>query len=88
MVSVMYKYQMSRGCEVEAFSMPKGTVVRHVDMQRGVLCLWAEVPPDSGPPSEERRFTVVRTGRPAEGVYVGTVMEGAYVWHVFEVERP
>ncbi len=66
--------------------MPAGAVVLHVGIQHRILTLWALVDPDAAP--SIRRFAVVGTGRPApedhEGRHVGTVIEGLFVWHVFE----
>lgn len=65
--------------------MPHGAIIRHVDVQHDVPTLWAECK-DSGYESR-RRFVVYGTGQPAadKANYVGTVLMGAFVWHVFEV---
>jgi hypothetical protein len=74
-----------------AVTMPKGSEVVSVQMQRGTPVMWALVNDDPGP-IEERRFAVHGTGHPVPADrtrHVGTFQEqgGAVVWHLFEVTR-
>lgn len=78
-------------------TMPRDAKILTVQMQHGVITLWALVDPASV--TEERRFRIVGTGQPLEGnlwdlVYRGTVQDSRaalgegwheFVWHVFEV---
>ena len=51
----------------------------------GTLSLWAEVDPASGP-EERRTVLVIGTGNSAGDVgrYIGSALDGAFVWHVYE----
>lgn len=58
----------------------------HIEMQDGVPCAWAIVDTDL----EEKHYTVLcsGTGWPlldpqTKDTYVGTLMDGPYVWHFF-----
>jgi hypothetical protein len=59
--------------------------VLHVGMQRGSLCMWCLV--DLKSPIRETSIYVVGTGHSCNEVvgkaHYGTVLDGAYVWHVF-----
>ncbi len=61
-------------------------------MQNGKLCIWAEI--DDTAPEREWIVTFVGTGWeldatiPDYAQYCGTVMDGAFVWHVFAFEAP
>lgn len=76
--------------DVVSIRMPVGAVVLTVQLRWTQVCLWAMVDTDA-PTMETRRFRVFGTDHPVEGVeadgYIGTVqqMDGAMVWHVFEV---
>lgn len=63
--------------------------ILHVGHQDGVVCVWAEVNPDS-PRAEwfNKSFVVIGTGWevPPEHVHRGTVQIGDMVWHVYEKE--
>lgn len=69
-------------------ALPNGAVIRHVGKQGGPpghLTLWAEVNPDK--PTVERTLFVRGTGHPLpDGAisFLGTVMDGPFVWHVYE----
>jgi hypothetical protein len=72
--------------------IPRGHEILHVGQQRsGVICIWAIV--DTKNKKDKRRFWVVGTGNPLDGVenerYLGTVHEAlldrdnTLVWHLF-----
>lgn len=70
--------------------MPCGAEILTVAIQNGLFCLWARV--DVGDPEAmveiSRDFRVFGTGqvwREEVYEYVGTVFDGGFVWHVFEV---
>lgn len=67
-------------------SMPKGTTILCVQMQTTVPTIWALVDTEQME-TERRRFRIYGTGReiPSEsGIYIGTVQNGPFVWHIFE----
>jgi hypothetical protein len=72
--------------------MPKGAEIVAFDDIRGRPFFWAIV--DSERNYEERFFVVVGTGHPApfenKGRYLGTCqqLDGALVWHLFELSAP
>lgn len=63
--------------------MPGGAELLHVGLQDGIK-IWALVDPHQ--PLEKRRFRVAGTGHPIDVDVdpVGTVMDGRFVWHIFE----
>ena len=66
--------------------MPVGANVISVDNQHGQICMWALVNDEAE--KETRTFEVVGTGhymRDIDRDFVGTVQQGPFVWHVFEV---
>lgn len=68
--------------------VPEGARPLHVGGQAGAICLWMEVDPARA--SVPREFLVRGTGNPftgMEGTYLGTVIIGHAVWHVFEPAR-
>ena len=58
----------------------------HVAMQDGVPTLWAEVSPGSDT-TRDFNFQWFGTGHdiPGSAMYVGTVQDGAFVFHLYEV---
>lgn len=85
----IYKYEFKVDDEVMV-RMPLGAKVLSVGIQQPRrICLWAIV--DSfdvhqGAMPVDRRFKVRGTGQPLGevGRFVGTVIDGLFVWHVFE----
>lgn len=72
--------------------LPEGAKVLSVQEQHGSQCMWCLV--REGAPPEPRLFRLAGTGHPIQEVsseeclyYIGTwqSMEGALVWHLFEV---
>jgi hypothetical protein len=66
--------------------MPLGAVVMHVARMRGHIRIWAVVDEDEKTMVE--RFFCVNTGSdPVENSakHIGTVVNNAEVWHVFEM---
>lgn len=67
--------------------MQRGARVLSVDVQHGKAQVWALVDPEA--PTELRKFRVVETGHPLEEEiasmrFIGTVLLGFLVWHIFE----
>lgn len=83
----MFKYCFAGRAAV--IEMRVGAMIRAVGVQHpGETCLWAEVPYDvGGEKLESRHLIVVPTGGdlPDPGTYLGTVFDGPFVWHVYEV---
>ena len=55
-----------------------------VGMHSGICCVWAEVEPEA--PEINVTFFSVGTGHgvvPGRNTYLGTVIDGDYVWHVY-----
>jgi hypothetical protein len=84
-MSRMLKYRISANQDQTTISIRAGADIRAVGVQLPrEVCLWAEVPDDT--PVQARTFTIIGTGDdvPA-GAYVGTVFDGPFVWHIYEV---
>lgn len=66
--------------------MPDGARLLSVQNQHGFIALWALV--DDDVEDNERRLFIRGTGHPIDAavnaVFVGTVIVGAYVWHIFD----
>lgn len=83
-MKTIYKYPIA-DYSGQAFQMPKGSQIRHFDMQEGVATFWAEV--ESSNQFEQRRFLVHGTGHEiqANEVYRGSCQDSPWVWHLYEV---
>ncbi len=69
-----------------AYSLPIGAIIRHVGIDRtDNIAFWAEGDVDAAP-GPQRTFEVYGTGHdvPDAAVYVGTALQGQFVWHVYE----
>jgi hypothetical protein len=84
MMKTIWKYPLAVESQV-ILTMPIDARILTVQMQNGVPTLWAEVDPDSK--SKESRYVeVIGTGFDFEpGTYIGTVQDGLFVWHFYEV---
>lgn len=82
---VIWKYKLDI-TDSQSIDMPVGAMVLSVHRQGPDLCIWALVEPSE--PMHPRVFEVHGTGNPMDAsgkrLYVGTVVVGALVWHVFE----
>lgn len=70
--------------------MPKFSAVVSVGLDpQGVFCIWAEVDPDAIYGYDEREFVIAGTGHfvPEGGAHIGQVVQGPFVWHLYEVFR-
>ncbi|MBL4904338.1 MAG: hypothetical protein JKY62_17070 [Desulfocapsa sp.] len=85
-MKIIYKYKL--GQHPAVIEMPVGAKVLHVDAQHGHLMLWAEVDEDPHAPTEERTFLIIGTGfsfpEELKKEFIGTVLQGYLVWHIFE----
>lgn len=78
----IWKFWMPSPGSRIAHDVPQDFNPRHVAIQAGSIYLWADVDPDA--PLTPRMFSTVGTGQPfpADSVYLGTVMDEGWVWHV------
>lgn len=91
-MKTIYKYPLNggvsntRGAVVSAVTMPQGAEFLRVDIQNGVVCLWAFV--DTEAPKDELLFSLWGTGQDMRGVdpkhHIDTFLAGEYVFHLFE----
>ena len=85
-MTTIHKYDLPIADEVFV-DMPEGASVLCVQMQDGLPRLWAVV--ETTLPMKPRHFRVFGTGNPITkflmGRYIGTVQDGLWVWHVYEV---
>ena len=95
---VVWKFTLAVQDGLQLVCIPQGALIRWVAMQGRTLCLWVECDPDRKAPHEDRFFVVHGTGQPfvpgdqykGDGshtvteAYVGTVLDGSFVWHVYE----
>ena len=85
----IFKYQISYSAPTE-IQLPMDSKVISADLDpHGDLCIWALVDPENT--MIPRVFMVVGTGWSMEDEidnweFIGTVRQGPYMWHVFEVE--
>lgn len=81
----IWKFVVTDALGVAGVIMPQVAKLLHVAMQNGKLCVWALVWPQL--PKVTRRLVIYGTGdaiERGERAYVGTVMDGQFVWHVFD----
>ena len=88
MSNVIWKFSLGPTID-HTLSMPRGAEVLHADVQDGEFYLWALV--DPAEELEDRHFIIAPTGGPGDdriskANHISTIMDGRYVWHVFEVK--
>jgi hypothetical protein len=85
-MNVVYKWALKLGHN-KVF-IPEGAIVLDAQMQHGSPTIWALV--NTEVPSRDRFFIAVGTGHPVPDntkTYIGTMQDGSFVWHVFEVQQ-
>jgi hypothetical protein len=87
---VVHKYPLQIGA-ITSFEVPSRNYITAVGMSGGVPCIWMEVDLDT--PGEIQSFEVLGTGWPIPNgdpmpVHVGTLFQGQFVWHVYQVPNP
>ena len=83
---VIYTYPLGDFPRPCTQAMPEDAQVVHVGQQHGVVTVWALVDPDA--PKHEVTLSVVATGEPFDGYYLGTAqMPNGLVWHVVHGQR-
>ena len=90
MRTTIYKYPLTNnGGDLQKLELPSGAKILHFGLQDNKLYIWAKVVLDFT--KELRFFRVVGTGCELginSGEYIGTIFQGPYVWHLFEVQNP
>lgn len=85
MSRTIWKFPLSNA-GVNSIPLPERASVRLVDLDpmTGIPTIWVEL--DDSDPKRVRRFLVHGTGHRIEPdeVHVGSVIQGSFVWHVFE----
>jgi hypothetical protein len=82
-MKTIWKFQL-RLTDLQIVSMPKGAEILTVQVQHGIITMWAKVNTDA----ELVRvpIQIVGTGNPYQSVgkYIGTVQLDGFVWHLFQ----
>jgi hypothetical protein len=85
---VVWKYPIALVADEQVIGVPVRSRCVHVAIQHGVITMWRLVE-DPNTEMTDRRFVIRGTGHPVEeqAMHLGTVLDGAFVWHLFEVFR-
>lgn len=82
----VYKYNVGI-VSLQQIYMFQGAEILSVQFQDGILCMWAMVDPDM--PKVSREIAVIGTGHLFDNhkfkVYLGSVQDSTYVWHIFDL---
>lgn len=84
----IWKWSLDR-VDVQTVNIPRGAMILSVQMQQGAPQIWALCDPTE--PKVPRAFRIIGTGHEIPGypgAYVATVIDGQFVWHVFECAPP
>ena len=88
-MSRIWKFSLTPDVAEQTIEVPAGASFLSVQMQAGRPCLWFVVSPE-----RERvpvSIEIVGTGWPMDllgKAYLGTVQDGAFVWHIFTSGHP
>jgi hypothetical protein len=83
----IYKYELKR-TDFQDLYLPEGFKILSCENQNGTICVWALVIPWSTTKTKVT-FTIVGTGNPIDVnfpeslVFINSVFDGPFVWHVF-----
>lgn len=79
----IWKFKLSSSQQPQTLKIPSGGVILHSSRQEPDICLWVEV--NENNEFINRDFLVIGTGWevPQNSVYIGTVFDGSYVWHIY-----
>ena len=89
-MQTIWKYELGQLDSVKdsqlkiVISIRRGAKPLYIGKQNGITCVWAEVDPEA--PEINATFFSVGTGHgavPGRNTYLGTVIDGEYVWHVY-----
>ena len=80
----VWKYSLKGVIDI---AMPQGSTLLFFAVKDETALLWCEVQPAND--FVVRSFQIVGTGQsvPPEAEYIGTCLDKAYVWHLYELHR-
>lgn len=84
--SVIHKFVLEFNSR-QSVSMPVGSIILSIQVQKGVICLWAMVDKEETE-KEDRYFRIYGTGEEvtqSEGRFLATVQLDHFVFHIFEI---
>lgn len=83
-MKTVWKYPIARQMST-SIDMPAGASPLRVGIQSGFICIWVCVIPELE--KERRNFQVSGTGDPVplSAKYIGSVTDGPFEWHVWEI---
>lgn len=88
---IIWKFPLKHQPEPQTIKMPFDARLLHIGSQNDVICIWTSVPLNPKMALVSRTFQVVATGQEYDSddglIYLGTVLQGQYVWHIFENEE-
>jgi hypothetical protein len=87
MSQVIWKYPLNIS-DSQTIMMPRGAIIITAQLQHGTPTLWAIVDPEKE--KEPRKILIFGTGHEHQeinGVYINTVQQEQYVWHIFEARK-
>ena len=82
----IYKYPLELN-DAQMVLLPPNYKILHVGEQNRQLTMWAAVEPS--PEIVEVMIEIIGTGNdynPEGKTFLGTVIQGEFVWHIFKVE--
>lgn len=93
-METIWKYQLNPEPGIQTFPMPEGAIILSVRTMNETWegpCIWALV--DSEGNKVDRQIEIIFTGQqiqeiPKSRKFIGTVVWGRLVLHVFELEHP
>uniref|UniRef100_A0A6M3JHR0 DUF7352 domain-containing protein n=1 Tax=viral metagenome TaxID=1070528 RepID=A0A6M3JHR0_9ZZZZ len=82
----IWKYSVELSGDAFSRDIPRGADILSFQNQEGNLVFWASVDPQEE--KEGRFFVIIGTGMDfgLHEKHIGTVQDGAYVWHLFEIK--
>lgn len=88
-MNTIFKYVLGIDAN-QTHRLPQGATILRVGMDTAESpCFWAKV--DTRNPLEEVYISVYGTGHPLPdncGTYLGSLNQGAFIWHVFQDQTP
>ena len=87
----IWKFPIGQGLVGTVVRIPWGYRIVYVDIQRSTVCVWAEVNPEHS--AVEVEFEIIGTGHEInrdvniDKVYIGSVKDDPFMWHVYQVNR-
>lgn len=96
-MKVVWKFPLEDNTEMWTLHLPAEAIGIHVLMQEDRPVLYVEVPLDEAlqsptvqrtkKPTIDKKFQCVASGQPipSQWNHCGTVVDGPYVWHIYEV---